>query len=91
MYILINLLILAIILFCYIHIYYHIKTSNYLEVYEVENLSKEKFEELCELKQPLIINNVSILKDITIDSINSNFSSFDITRQDKFGHKARAR
>ncbi len=78
MYILINLLILAIILFCYIHIYYHIKTSNYLEVYEVENLSKEKFEELCELKQPLIINNVSILKDITIDSINSNFSSFDI-------------
>ena len=78
MYILINLLIFSIILFLYIHIYYHINTSDYLEIYEIDNLSKEKLEELCGLKQPLILNNISILNDINIPYIENNYSSFDL-------------
>ena len=58
--ILINLLILCIVLFLYIHIYNQIKTSDYLEVYEIDNISKDKFEELCDLKQPLLIDNINI-------------------------------
>jgi hypothetical protein len=75
--ILINLLILTITLFLYIHIYNQIKTSNYLEVYEIENISKDKFEELCDLKQPILINNISLL-DFDIPYIQNNYGSFDI-------------
>ncbi len=73
----INLLILTITLFLYIHIYNQIKTSNYLEVYEIENISKDKFEELCDLKQPLLINNISLL-NFDIPHIENNYGSFDI-------------
>lgn len=75
--ILINLLILTIMLFLYIHIYNQIKTSDYLEVYEIENISKDKFEELCDLKQPLLINNINLL-DIDIPHIQNNYGSFDL-------------
>lgn len=75
--ILINLLILTITLFLYIHIYNQIKTSNYLEVYEIENISKDKFEELCDLKQPLLINNTSLL-NFDIPHLQNNYGSFDI-------------
>ena len=51
--IIITTFIFAIVLFIYLHIFYHIKTSNDLEVYEVQNLSKERLEEVCNLRQPL--------------------------------------
>lgn len=78
MYILINLIVLSIVMFLYIHIYFNIKTSNYLEIYEIENLSKEKLEELCDLKQPIIFNNLEVNNNITIDNMISNYSTFDI-------------
>jgi hypothetical protein len=80
--ILINLLILSIILFLYIHIYYQFKTSNYLEVYEMDNVSKDKFEELCELKQPILINNINIV-NFDIPHIKENYGSFDIKLTNK--------
>ena len=52
MQLIINSLIFCIVLFLYIHIYNHIKTSNYLEVYEIENLSKDKLEDIINFKQP---------------------------------------
>ena len=75
--ILINLLILSITLFLYIHIYNQIKTSNYLEVYEIDNISKDKFEELCDLKQPLLIDNINIL-NFDINYIKNTYGSFDL-------------
>ena len=75
--ILINLLILCIVLFLYIHIYNQIKTSDYLEVYEIDNISKDKFEELCDLKQPLLIDNINIL-NFDIPYIQNNYGSFDL-------------
>ena len=81
--ILINLLILSITLFLYIHIYNQIKTSNYLEVYEIENISKDKFEELCDLKQPLLINNIGLL-NFDIPHIQNNYGSFDIKITNKY-------
>jgi len=78
MYIIINLLILVLTLFIYIHVYNHINTSNYLEIYEVDNVSKEKFEDLCNLKQPLILNNYNIFENINLDLIIKNYSDFDI-------------
>ena len=77
--ILINLFVFCLVLFLYIHIYNHIKTSNYLEVYEIDNPSKEKFEELCELKQPLLINNIELCENMfTMDYLITNYKNFDI-------------
>jgi len=75
--ILINLLILCITLFIYIHIYSQYKTSNYLEIYEMDNISKERFEELCELKQPLLLDNINIV-NFDIPSMKENYGNFDV-------------
>jgi len=83
MYILLNILILLIILFLYIHINFYLTTSNYLEIYEIEFISKENFEELCNLKQPLLIKNFIFNENNLIDSFNinniiDNYGNFDI-------------
>jgi len=44
------------VLFIYIHVYYHYKTSNDFEVYEIDNITKDRLEEVCGLKQPFIFN-----------------------------------
>jgi hypothetical protein len=75
--IIINLLILCIVVFIYIHIYDQFKTSNYLEIYEMDNISKERFEELCELKQPLLLNNINIV-NFDLSNIKENFGNFDV-------------
>jgi len=77
MLVIINLLILCIVLFVYIHLYNHIKTSNYLEIYEIENPSKDKLEDLITIKQPLVINNV-ILNTITKEYLQTNYPTFQI-------------
>ena len=78
MYLIINLLVFVISLFLYIHIYFQVKTSNYLEVYEVDNLSKDKLEDLCDLKQPLVINDFKMLENIDYDMLYSKYRDFDV-------------
>ena len=45
----------AVVLFVYIHIYHHVKVSNDLEVYEVDSPSKERLEEICDIRQPGVV------------------------------------
>ena len=76
--IIIIILIFCIVLFLYLHIYYHFKTSNDLEVYEVTNVSKERFEEICNLRQPVIFNyNIDKLSNLSKEYILQNYGSFD--------------
>jgi len=82
MLIIINLLILCIVLFAYIHIYHHIKTSNYLEIYEIENPSKDKLEDLTAMRQPLVINNIT-LNNMTLDYLKSNYPTFELSLYNK--------
>jgi hypothetical protein len=44
------------VLFIYIHVYHHYKTSNDFEIYDIENITKDRLHEICELKQPFIFN-----------------------------------
>ena len=88
MYILLNILILVIILFLYIHINFYLTTSNYLEIYEIEFLSKENFEELCNIKQPLLIkkfvfNDDHLINSFNINNINTNYGNFDVKLYNK--------
>ena len=83
MYILLNILILLIILFLYIHINFYLSTSNYLEIYEINFISKENFEELCNLKQPLLIKEFlfkdnNLIDVFSIDNIINTYGNFDI-------------
>ena len=53
--------------------YHQLKTSNDKEIFDVGNVSKEKLEEICELRQPTIFNytNEAVTrkaKDIFLDS-----------------------
>ena len=49
--------IFCIVLFLYLHILYHLKTSNDLKIFEIsDNFSKDQFEEACNLRQPLLFS-----------------------------------
>ena len=75
-----TVLIFCIVLFIYIHITFHLKVSVYLEVYEIDQPSKDKLEEICDLRQPVIFdyNIDGLMKECNIDFIGQNYGAFDI-------------
>jgi hypothetical protein len=78
--VILNLLIFCLVLFIYLHVYYHIKTSNDLEVYEIEQPSKDKLEEICDLRQPVIFDypNERLLQACKRNVIQDTYGAFDI-------------
>jgi hypothetical protein len=76
----ISIFIFCLVLFIYLHIHFHFKTSNDLEIYEIDNVSKEKFEELCDIRQPIIFpfENEKIINYTCYDYIHRQYNSFDI-------------
>jgi hypothetical protein len=86
--IIVSLFIFLIILFLYLHIQYQLKTSNELEIYEIEQeLSKEKMEEICDLRQPIVLDTTEeLLQLIPIFSKKSllqEYSSYEIKIRNK--------
>lgn len=82
--IILALIIFCIVLFFYLHIYFHLKTSNDLEVYEIERPSKDKLEEICDLRQPVVFDfqNERILSDLPLDIVSENYGAFDVKVRD---------
>jgi hypothetical protein len=77
---LINILVFMIVLLVYLHIFYHLKVSNDLEVYEHDITNKNNLEEILNLRQPVVMNyNRQNLDTIfTIDNIYKNYKNYDI-------------
>ena len=77
--ILITLFIFCLVLFIYLHIQFHFKTSNDLEVYEVEQASKDKLDEICDLRQPVIFDfeNDRIIQTSNKTYLLNNYSAFE--------------
>lgn len=73
-------LVFCIVLFLYLHIYFHLKTSDDLEIYEIEQPSKNKLEEICDLRQPVVFdfNNERFNEMCNIQHINDNYGAFDV-------------
>ena len=73
-------LIFCVILFFYLHIYFHMKTSNDLEVYEIDQPSKDKLEEVCDLRQPVLFDypNERLMESCTLNAIRSAYGAFDV-------------
>ena len=72
-------LVFLIVLFFYLHIFYHLKTNNDLEILEIDNITKDRLEEICDLRQPLIMNiDIDNFNNFKFNNLLENYSNFDI-------------
>ena len=76
--------IFCVVLFLYLHITYHLKCGNDLEVYTIEQPSNEKLEEICDLRQPVIFefHNENMINDVNLSVLDDNYNAFDINLRD---------
>ena len=76
----ITVAIFSIILFIYLHVFFNLKTSNELELYEIEPPSKDKLHEICDLKQPVMFkfDNEHLNSNLALDVLNTSYGSFDV-------------
>jgi hypothetical protein len=76
----ITVLVFCIVLFLYLHIYHHLKTSNDLEVYEIERPSKDKLEEICDLRQPVVFKytNERLMSSCALPKVIETYGVFDV-------------
>lgn len=88
---LLAIFIFCVVLFLYLHIYFHLKTSDDLEVYEICNPSKDKLEEICDLRQPVIFDyavsgdgggmgeeTIEFRRSVDLMGIKQNYGAFDV-------------
>ena len=77
---LITIMIFCIVLFIYLHVVYHLKVSNDLEIYELEDPSKDKLEEICDIRQPVIFDfkNMDLINQCNLNKVISEYGAFDI-------------
>lgn len=59
----VSILIFLLVLFFYIHLQYQFKTSNDLEIYELDYTTNKQLQEICHLKQPTIFQ-IDLFKDV---------------------------
>jgi hypothetical protein len=78
--IIISFFIFCLVLFVYLHIQFHLKTSNDLEIYEIDDVSKDKLEEICDLRQPVLFdyNNEKIIGTTNSRFILENYPAFEM-------------
>jgi len=76
----IGFFIFCIVLFIYLHVQFQLRTSDDLEIYELDNVSKERMEEICDLRQPVIFNmeNDQLLKTTSKSYVSSNYGAFEV-------------
>ena len=82
---LLSIFVFICVLFFYIHIFHHFKTSNDLEIYTIDNdPSNEKLEEVCNIKQPFVFytNNMNLLEMFNLNFLIPKFGEFDIKIRD---------
>jgi hypothetical protein len=78
--IIIGFLIFCLVLFLYLHIQFHLKTSEDLEMYEVDQPSKDKLEEICDLRQPVLFDFdcQKIIDTSNRDYLANNYHAFEV-------------
>jgi len=70
----------CLVLFIYLHINFHLKVGNDLEVYEIEQGSKDKLEEICDIRQPVIFDfdNSKIIEYSNKTYLSNNYPAFEV-------------
>jgi hypothetical protein len=61
-------------------VYFQLKTSNDLEIYEIDNPTKDKLEEICDLRQPVLFHfhNDRIFEVCQRGAMLDTYGAFDI-------------
>jgi hypothetical protein len=79
-----SILIFCIVLFLYLHIHFHLKRSNDLEVYEIDQPSKQRLEEVCDIRQPTTFEyyNEQLLNQLSYQAIHNSYRAFDVNIRD---------
>jgi hypothetical protein len=77
---LIGFFIFCLVLFIYLHIQFHLKTSEDLEIYEVEQPSKNRLEEICDIRQPVLFDFDcdKIIETTNKYYISNNYPAFEV-------------
>lgn len=83
MQILLIVLIFFLTLFFYLHINFHLKTSDDLEIFDIDQPSKEKLEEICDMRQPVLFkfnfnNGLDLCRR---QAMLDTYGAFDIKRR----------
>ena len=73
-------LIFCLVLFIYLHVYFHLKKSDDLELYEIEMPSKTKLEEICDIRQPVVFNfeNARLSESCQRLNVLDTYGAFDV-------------
>ena len=72
------IIVLICVLFLYIHIYYHLKKNNNLDVIDIDYCSFDHLQEICDYRQPVVFTlQLNIFPSNTIDL----FGLYDIQIQ----------
>jgi hypothetical protein len=78
--------IFCVILFLYLHIQFHLKTSDDLEIYEIDQASKDKMEEICDLRQPILFDcdedSDKIIQTTNKNTLLKNYPVFELKIRD---------
>ena len=73
--------IFCLVLFLYLHIQFHLKTSDDLEIYEMDQPSKEKLEDVCDIRQPVLFDfddSKNIIETTNREYILFHYPSFEM-------------
>ena len=72
--------IFCIVLFIYLHVQFHLKTSNDLEMYELDQASKHKLEEICDIRQPVLFDfdNLKMIETTNKNYVSANYNAFEV-------------
>jgi len=78
--VIIGFFIFCLVLFIYLHIQFHLKTSYDLEMYEIEQPSKDKLEEICDIRQPVLFDfeNQKLMETTNKTYLNNNYHAFEV-------------
>jgi hypothetical protein len=88
--IIVGFFIFCLVLFLYLHIQFHLKTGEDLEMYEVDQPSKDRLEEICDLRQPVLFDFEcqKIMDTTNRNYISNNYSAFEIKIRNVKEHDA---
>jgi hypothetical protein len=78
--IILSFLVFCIVLFVYLHIQFHLRTSDDLEMYEIDQASKDKMEEICDIRQPVLFDfdSQKIVETTKQSHIFNNYQAFEV-------------
>lgn len=79
--IIIGFFIFCLVLFLYLHIQFHNKTSDDLEMYDIDNVSKDRFDEICDIRQPVLFDfdeSEKICNTTNKTYLETNYPAFEI-------------